>query len=294
MSDEDERQESEGTDSFRDEESRVVHGGELPGTNSSRPLDNIVVSPPPGASPSGANDFNSAPYTLKERFKLWLQNAWTRINQTQPENLLTGPALAYIREVGMDGFSMNWLNATPDNLGNKNIIATFSIPISIDYETLKKIVSQDIDGDSLDYFKDTDAGKKLGLDKGAIYFFDRRIVDRFPSIKGVAELKSTHFVPKDPYVLLLGVEPAYRKFFSLCFDKAVEEGSLKFDALAVRAPTLGDYVMQRKDIDELVNASSPQVTWKHIMAVGKQYGIKDIGKFEQRLESFYKELRARN
>jgi len=307
-----------------DDEDRVVPGGELPGDDdeeinededtrqfpavtpeiAGRPTQILQRPQPAGAGPLG-----SAPYTLAERLVWAVKNQYQAyadgdskdgvlnqdfmITRLSDENLVKlteafGPDIFEIKDLDF-GRIEKGEDTSPDYLLS-GVLAMRPVQYDSFHEATKRYLKQNLSHD--------DIKQCFGIQRGAqVNIQDPALHKNFPDLKEFANLctQSRFFLPTDPYMLLLAVEPEHRRFLSLCFDNASARSSHLMQGLPKRTNDDESKKRYRFDFGYLRSLTNdPLIIFEDAFKVRAQYGVKDPRPYFDALDALSAKIKGKS
>ena len=279
-------------------DNRVVPSGEL--SLDDRALEQVVTEEATQAHPqqSAVNmpseEFGK--YTLNDRFIYFLENSvpssdLVRIKGNDKPNKINKLENSAISEIvkimGSDFFQFenfrifSSMGATTSNILVGNLKLLGEIPFNCFYQGLLAFFG---DKETTDYLLGTDFSDALGINDKTkpVNLENEELLKYFPDFSQFKNLNCGYMIPKDPYLLLLAVQPNYRRFLSACFDRAASENIMPF---ADEKTFVGDYNNCTLDYQSYHIYSITKIlgeclfSMKTIVKTGKHFDVKNLKQY---------------
>lgn len=259
-----------------EDDDRVVHGGELPdddnemespaknnsqidNTPSPKNMNPHTKSVPAYTIPSPAYPNPPPEYTLQEKVVNFLDERCTKDTMLEligskklPEHMkslgLIGADffsledLVYVRGLPrLHSLKHYYKNAMSLSLssGPLGLQGTLKLSKEVPYQIFKALIigmcGYDAFGNAAGL-----AGIQDTPNFGTVNLEDKNIQTCFPVVRELGQFCGEYLITKDPYLLLLAVNPGARQFLSASLDKAIQKGEIdtKFDSVVYKASTI--------------------------------------------------------
>ncbi len=173
------------------------------------------------------------------------------------------------------------------------LTAEIQLNKQIPLDALKNAITALVGQENTDYFIQ-EFQDKLGITGEKIVDISKPEVARYlPGISQLKSLQGRSTILKDPFLLLLFLEPEERKYLIHFFNEAKlnNQSPHILQGVSVTSPMpVRDYAMSEHDIKRIT--TNPQILpFTEILRIGQKYKIKGITQYTDRLEKFNQQLR---
>jgi hypothetical protein len=291
-------------------DNRIIQGGELGIGQGS--LDDVVTDKPASGAevaaqaqrPKGAFPEVDMAY-LNERLMNYLQNAaqGTSIDTSQEKegevnvgSVVNDQAVHQIISALGNSFFRIQNPRYVEAKGRQFLAGDLVLNSEIPLKSLKKGITAMIGDEHVDYFL-KEFGDRLGItdETKAIDTSRPELQIYLHGISQVQQVGGQYVFLRDPYLLLLTLEPEDRDYATLFFDEAREANAAPFNRdINPRTTEKGwvkvrDYAITQNDIQAITQ--EPQIVpFSELLRVGKKYDIKGLAEYADRLEKFRETL----
>jgi len=289
-----------------DDESRIVHGGELPEDDGS--LDDVVVDASPAQSqPPAAGGYS----TLHKRLMMYLKELGK--GDTNPHRIMeffntVGHKFFALSDCGFDnipgGVSLNDIREALKKVAEKPLQGILRLENSIPTSLFKKLISDEMDAEDFDYFAASETGKSLGLGRESIdisgcknlgkmdlrQWYSDPLGNQFKILYDIADFEKKRWIPNDPYFLLLGVPTERRDVLSSYFDELRKLGEITLDDSVYKAKSAEEGGMKGNNLHSIRSIEIPMPA---LVKVARNYGSpKDLDTYKGWIDEFNKWLKG--
>ena len=282
-------------------DNRIVQSGELEIAQS---LDNVVDKPASGAGataqakgPRGAFPTVDMAY-LNKSLMDYLTHAAVSTTGGQNmniRNLVESEAnLKILSSLGNSFFKMQ----NPKYFDyNSRIYLRCELVLNpeLPLKALKKGIAQLMGDEYVEYFLQEFGDRFGAIDETKTIDATNPELQRYlPNVENILNMQGDYILMRDPFLLLLLLDPAEREYITLFFNEAKENNAHPFDKL--KSLTLPDiqpsysveaekYALKRDHIQRIIE--QPQIIpLTELLRIGKKYDIRGLAEYADRLEKF--------
>ena len=289
-----------------DDDNRIVQSGALGGISIDAVASEATEAPQPPQG-SGSSQYQNEPFTLDDRFVVFLSNAYTKPfapdipvaedHSIEVEDKL-GDLKSLVEVLGSDFFSLDEIESRKTSAGNaRYLIGKLALQGKILQADFRKSLASFLGSEEeADFLISTDFGQALGLDDetAEIDLGNEELQSYFPFLNQVQSLEQRYVIPSDPHVLLLSVPVEYRRFLSLCLDQArgtdmgnnldatspftTDDNEVGFDPHGYECNTIWKYGINWKIFNEMLKVE-PLVPLKTLVKVATQYQEREFKQY---------------
>ena len=206
-----------------------------------------------------------------------------------------------IKRLGHQFFKLtdgNWENHPFKKYGVQEdswiLSGTLNISREVPFETYRFGITQELGSDDLADYYIQEFGDRTGLNDPTkpIDLTKPELNIYIPGLDTLNQVSGTYFVVKNPYLLLLALDPEDRPDIQLFFDEARNNGIRPLEgSISYRhknyapTPLLSDYAITHEDRDKLIE--KPHIIpFTEVLKTGKKYDIQGLAHYTDRLEEF--------